>query len=64
MAYYTNIFSPETYQAFTNSDKTIAGFRIRQEGLAKKLKPGDILICYITRLSRWCGLLEIADGPR
>ena len=63
MAYYTNIFSPETYQAFTHSDKTIAGFLIRQESLAKKLKPGDILICYITRLSRWCGLLEIADGP-
>lgn len=63
MTYYTNIFSPETYHAFTHSDKSISGFRIRQEGLAKKLKPGDILICYITRLSRWCGLLEILDGP-
>lgn len=63
MTYYTNLFSPETYHAFTYSDKTISGFRIRQEGLAKKLKPGDILICYITRLSRWCGVLEIIDGP-
>lgn len=63
MTYYTNIFSPETYHAFTYSDKSISGFRIRQEGLANKLKPGDILICYITRLSRWCGLLEVIDGP-
>lgn len=63
MAYYTNIFSPETYQAFTHSNKTIAGFRIRQEVASKRLKPGDMLVCYITRLSRWCGLLEVVDGP-
>ena len=37
MAYYTNIFSPETYQAFTNSDKTIAGFRIRKVNKLKHL---------------------------
>lgn len=63
MTYYTNIFSPETYEAFTHSDKTISGFRIRQVGLASNLKPGDILVCYITRLSRWCGLLQVVDGP-
>ncbi|PIT11418.1 hypothetical protein [Snodgrassella communis] len=63
MAYYTNIFSPETYQAFMNSDKTVSGFRVRQKLLAEKVKAGDIFICYLTRLSRWCGLLEVVDGP-
>ncbi|OCG67327.1 hypothetical protein A9G41_10590 [Gilliamella sp. Nev5-1] len=63
MAYYTNIFSPETYQAFMNSDKTVSGFRVRQKSLAEKVKAGDIFICYLVRLSRWCGLLEVVDGP-
>jgi predicted RNA-binding protein len=63
MAYYTNIFSPETYQSFMNSDKTVSGFRVRQKSLAEKVKAGDIFICYLVRLSRWCGLLEVVDGP-
>ncbi|OCG57637.1 hypothetical protein [Gilliamella sp. Nev3-1] len=63
MAYYTNIFSPETYQAFMNSDKTVSGFRVRQKSLAEKVKAGDIFICYLVRLSRRCGLLEVIDGP-
>lgn len=63
MAYYTNIFSPETYQAFTRSDKTVSGFRVRQKSLTERIKAGDIFVCYLTRLSRWCGLLEVVDGP-
>lgn len=63
MAYYLNLFSPETYAAFTHSNKTIIGFRNRQQGMANRIKAGDVLICYVTRLSRWCGLLEIVDGP-
>lgn len=63
MTYYTHIFSPETYQAFMDSDKTVTGFRVRQKSLSEKIKPGDIFVCYITRLSRWCGLLEVVDGP-
>lgn len=62
MAFYLNLFTPETYQAFSHSDRTITGFPIRQEGAAKRLKAGDMLICYITPLSRWCGLLEIIDN--
>ncbi|TEA27269.1 hypothetical protein [Candidatus Schmidhempelia bombi] len=63
MTYYTHIFSPETYQAFMDSDKTVTGFRVRQKSLSEKIKPGDVFVCYITRLSRWCGLLEVVDGP-
>lgn len=24
---------------------------------------GDVLVCYVTRLSRWVGLLEVVEGP-
>jgi hypothetical protein len=61
--YYLNLFSPETYEAFGKSDRTVSGFRERQQNAADKIKPGDRLLCYMTRLSRWIGLLEVESGP-
>jgi predicted RNA-binding protein len=63
MAYYIDLFSPETYQAFTDSDRSTSGFRTRHEGLAKRIVPGDTLVCYVTKLSRWVGLLTVDQGP-
>ena len=59
MNYYTDLFSPETYQAYTNSDKSISGFRKRQKNFVDRLRVGDKLICYITKISRWVGVLEV-----
>ena len=61
MAYYLDLFSPETYEAFSNSKQDVSGFRPRQENAAAKVKPGDKLICYMTKLSRWIGILEIGS---
>jgi predicted RNA-binding protein len=61
MNYYTDLFSPETYQAFTNSDKSISGFRKHQKNTVANLKVGDKLICYVTRISRWIGILEVTE---
>lgn len=63
MSYFLDLFSPETYNAFTESDRSISGFRKRHSVAAGRLKPGDKLVCYMTKLSRWCGLLEVLDGP-
>lgn len=59
MAYYHDIFSPETYESFLKSPQDITGFRLRQSSAARKVKPGDKLICYMTILSRWIGILEV-----
>ncbi|HEY5535978.1 MAG TPA: hypothetical protein VIL99_13720 [Ignavibacteria bacterium] len=59
MTYYIDLFSPETYEAFKNSDRKISGFRDRQKGIASEIKPGDKFICYITKISRWFGILEV-----
>lgn len=59
MAYYINLFSPETYEIFTNSDRKISGFRLRQSHMAKKVMVGDKFICYVTKLGRWVGILEV-----
>lgn len=62
MAYYIDLFSPETYEAFTKSEQNISGFRARQEKAASRIKVGDKLICYMTKLSRWIGVLEITSN--
>jgi predicted RNA-binding protein len=63
MAYFLDLFSPETYQAFKRSRQDISGFRYRQRFAAERIKPGDKLVCYMTRLSRWFGILEVMEGP-
>lgn len=63
MAYYLDLFSPETYEAFSRSDRSVSGFRQRQRNLAEKIKRGDKLVCYMTKLSRWFGILEVVSGP-
>lgn len=70
MAYFLDIFSPTTYEAFSNSDRSITGVRLRQRHAAERVKPGDKLICYLTKLSRWVGVLQVLsesfidDTPR
>jgi hypothetical protein len=63
MAYYIDLFSPETYEAFRNSSREVSGFRLRQKTIADRIKAGDIFLCYMTRLSRWFGVLEVTEGP-
>lgn len=31
--------------------------------MTERIQKGDAFVCYVTRVSRWCGLLEIVDGP-
>lgn len=59
MAYYLDLFSPETYEVFTKSNRNISGFRVRQQKAASRIAKGDKLICYMTKLSRWVGVLEV-----
>ncbi len=61
MAYYIDLFSPETYETFSKSKQDISGFRQRQEGAASRIQVGDKLICYMTKFGRWIGILEVTS---
>jgi hypothetical protein len=63
MSYYLALFSPETAEAFGKSDRTVSGFRARHRKIASRVLPGDQLLCYVTKLSRWIGALEVIEGP-
>lgn len=61
MPYFVALFSPETYEAFSNSTREVSGFRLRQENAAARVRAGDKLICYVTKLGRWSGVLEVTS---
>jgi len=61
MNYFIDLFSPETARAFEQSKQDVSGFRISRKTYIEnqKIGPGDKFICYVTRLQRFVGILDI-----
>ena len=61
MAYWLNIFTGTTWQEFQDAGAATACFQdsSRKVTLTKKVRPGDFLLCYMTGVSRWVGVLEV-----
>lgn len=58
--YFLNLFSPETWAAFQSAGSKISGFSRHQKTQAQRsLQPGNIFLCYLVGIGRWCGALEI-----
>jgi predicted RNA-binding protein len=60
--YYLDLFSLQTFETFTASSSAsgyVTGFRKSLESAARRIREGDKLLCYVTGLSRWCGVLEV-----
>ncbi|MYK26835.1 MAG: hypothetical protein F4052_07805 [Dehalococcoidia bacterium] len=63
MAYYVDLFSPETLARFMQSDRTVTGFQQSHRSRAEKVRPGDKFVCYLTGASAWFAILEVENGP-
>jgi len=60
MTYWINLFTGRTWQEFQAAGAVVSGFRAgRSEARARKIKRGDVFLCYMVGVSRWVGLLEI-----
>jgi hypothetical protein len=59
--YWLDLFTGKTWDEFLKSGANISGFRLRRRGLAAKIKPGDYFLCYLTRISRFIGVLEVTS---
>lgn len=59
MTFFTNLFSPDTYETFSRSKRDVSGFSKHQLAWAKRVQKGDRLVCYMTKLGRWVGVLEV-----
>ena len=61
--YWLDLFTIETWKEFQDHGGDVSGFSEKRWATVQKIKPGDYLLCYLTRVSRWVGLLE-ASGSR
>jgi len=57
--YWLDLFTIETWQEFLDQSRTVSGFSEARLTTVKRMKPGDYLLCYVTRISRWVGVLEV-----
>lgn len=61
--YWLDLFTGTTWQEFLDAGGEISGFRENRWKTVQKIKPGDYLLCYLTGLFRWIGILEIVSEP-
>jgi len=59
MTYWLDLFTGTTWDEFRQARATITGFRVSQRSGAKRVKPGDIFLCYLADVTRWVGALEV-----
>ena len=63
MAYWLDLFTPYTWGRFQEYGASVSGFRPRQRRAAfERVKQGDQFLCYLVKLSRWCGVLEVMSS--
>ena len=55
-AYWFTVFNEETWKQFSVLQDKVAAFPISREKAAHRLKPADILLCYVSGWSRFVGI--------
>ena len=61
--YWLDLFTWKTWKEFTDAGGEVSGFRETMRKSVERIKPGDYLLCYLTGLSRWIGVLEVTSQP-
>jgi predicted RNA-binding protein len=60
-SYWLDLFTWTTWKEFLESGGDVSGFRERRQKTVQKIKTGDYLLCYLTGVSRFIGILEVTS---
>ncbi len=61
--YWLDLFTGVTWKEFLTAGGGVSGFRESRWSTVQKIKPGDYLLCYLTGVSRFVGVLEAVSTP-
>lgn len=61
--YWVQVFTPATWQRFLDNGGNVTGFRDLRWKHIQKLQIGDYLLCYLSGISKWVGILEVVSSP-
>lgn len=57
------LFNPTTWSEFVEAGATVMGFPETRKRVVQRIKPGDRLYAYMTKVSRWVAVLEVTSDP-
>jgi hypothetical protein len=61
--YWLDLFTGATWEEFLKAGGTVSGFRQSRWSTVQKVEKGDYLLCYLTGVSRFVGILEVTSAP-
>ena len=61
--YWLDLFTGTTWKEFLDAGATVSGFRESRWNVLQQIRPGDYLLCYLTGISRFVGILEAVSEP-
>ncbi|HEV2388507.1 MAG TPA: hypothetical protein VGS20_14770 [Candidatus Acidoferrales bacterium] len=61
--YWLDLFTGVTWNEFLAAGGDTSGFRASRWPTVQKIKTGDYLLCYLTGVSRFIGVLEATSAP-
>lgn len=59
--YWLELFSWNTWQELLKDGGRTTGFKENQWRIVQQIKPGDYLLCYLTGVSRFIGILKVVS---
>lgn len=62
-SYWLDLFTGTSWQEFLEAGSAVSGFREGRWRMVQQIKLGDYLLCYMTGISRWIGVLEVVSAP-
>jgi hypothetical protein len=62
-SYWLDLFTDQTWREFLKAGGDVSGFSALRWNTVKRIKPNDYLLCYLTGISRWIGVLEVIGEP-
>lgn len=61
--YWLDLFTGSTWQEFLDAGGVVSGFSASRAKAVEKIRSGDYLLCYLTGISRFVGVLEVTSNP-
>lgn len=61
-SYWLDLFTGATWQEFLDTGAKVSGFRESRWKTVQRVRPGDYLLCYLTGISRFIGVLEATSS--
>ena len=62
-SYWLDLFTGVTWDEFIKAGSSVSGFRESRWKIVQKIDIGDYLLCYLTGVSRFIGILEVTGAP-